>query len=152
MLYSPSSKANKAFTLVEIMIVVAIIALLAAIAIPNFMRARKRSQATSFLNTLRMIDGAKEQYCMEHNKSGVTPTVADLMDYAKPGSTLYAGLVTALGEGGAGTTSFWDAKFYHQIDYEINDPSTPPDIVAVNCSYSDVCDSDFWGGYSYSER
>ena len=49
------------FTLVEIMIVVAIIALLAAIAVPGFLRARKRSQASKILNDLRMISGAIDQ-------------------------------------------------------------------------------------------
>ena len=57
------------FTLVEIMIVVAIIALLAAIAVPNFLRARKRSQATRILQDLRMIDSAIDQYAIETNKT-----------------------------------------------------------------------------------
>src|SRR6266446_3997205 len=52
------NKRREGFTLVEIMIVVAIIALLAAIAVPGFLRARKRSQATRILNDLRMIDSA----------------------------------------------------------------------------------------------
>ncbi len=56
---------KKGFTLVEIMIVVAIIGLLAAIAIPSFMRARTRSQQNSCMNNLRQIDGGKEQYGME---------------------------------------------------------------------------------------
>lgn len=56
---------KKGFTLVEIMIVVAIIGLLAAIAIPSFMRARSRSQQSACINNLRMIDAAKEQYAME---------------------------------------------------------------------------------------
>ena len=50
----PSNR--RGFTLVEIMIVVAIIALLASIAVPNFMRARKRSQATRILEDLRVLD------------------------------------------------------------------------------------------------
>ena len=50
------------FTLVEIMIVVAIIALLAAIAVPGFLRARKRSQASRIINDLRLIDSAVDQY------------------------------------------------------------------------------------------
>ena len=67
------------FTLVEIMIVVAIIALLAAIAVPNFLRARKRSQATRILEDLRMIDSATDQYAIENNKtSGQNPIWSDL--------------------------------------------------------------------------
>jgi prepilin-type N-terminal cleavage/methylation domain-containing protein len=53
------------FTLVEIMVVVAIIALLAAIAVPGFLRARKRSQASKILNDLRLIDAAVDQYAVE---------------------------------------------------------------------------------------
>jgi len=57
------------FTLVEIMIVVAIIGLLAAIAIPSFVRARTTSQANACVNNLRQIDGAKDQYAIENNKT-----------------------------------------------------------------------------------
>jgi prepilin-type N-terminal cleavage/methylation domain-containing protein len=78
------------FTLVEIMIVVAIIALLAAIAVPNFLRARKRSQATRVLEDLRMLDAALDQYAIENNRqSGQTVPFAALKDYLKTGSTLY---------------------------------------------------------------
>ena len=79
------------FTLVEIMIVVAIIALLAAIAVPNFLRARKRSQATRILEDLRMIDSATDQYAIENNKtSGMNPVWTDLKNYLKVGSVLYS--------------------------------------------------------------
>src|SRR3954470_13457457 len=78
------------FTLVEIMIVVAIIALLAAIAVPNFLRARKRSQATRVLEDLRMLDSAVDQYAIETNKqTGANPTFADLKNYIKAGTVLY---------------------------------------------------------------
>jgi prepilin-type N-terminal cleavage/methylation domain-containing protein len=70
------------FTLVEIMIVVAIIGLLAAIAIPNFVKARKTSQTNACLNNLRQIDGAKQQWALEKGKTSAdTPVNADLQPY-----------------------------------------------------------------------
>jgi prepilin-type N-terminal cleavage/methylation domain-containing protein len=84
------------FTLVEIMVVVSIIALIAAIAVPNALRARKRSQATSSLQTLRMLDSAKEQYAIDNNKAGtVTPTGPELQPYVKKDTKLYTQLATA---------------------------------------------------------
>jgi len=56
------------FTLVEIMIVVAIIGLLAAIAIPNFVSARQNAQARACINNLRQIDGAAMQFALEQQK------------------------------------------------------------------------------------
>lgn len=72
------------FTLVEIMIVVAIIGLLAAIAIPNFVRARTQSQKNACINNLRQIDGAAQQLALE-NKLAATDTVttAQLIPYLK---------------------------------------------------------------------
>ncbi len=52
----------------EIMIVVSIIALLAAIAVPAFMRARQQAQNTKFMNALRVATGAVEQYAIEHSR------------------------------------------------------------------------------------
>ena len=84
------SKKRGGFTLVEIMIVVAIIALLAAIAVPNFLRARKRSQATRCLEDLRIIDAADDQYAIENNKmAGNNIVWADIQNYLKTGSVLY---------------------------------------------------------------
>jgi prepilin-type N-terminal cleavage/methylation domain-containing protein len=78
------------FTLVEIMIVVAIIALLAAIAVPGFLRARKRSQASRILNDLRLIDSAVDQYAIENNlAASATVPVAKWTAYLKQGSSLY---------------------------------------------------------------
>src|SRR5918994_1431949 len=65
------------FTLVEIMIVVAIIGLLAAIAIPNFVKARTTAQKNACINNLRQIDGAKEQWALENRKSENSAIVQD---------------------------------------------------------------------------
>lgn len=72
------------FTLVEIMIVVAIIGLLAAIAIPSFLKSRLASRTSACINNLRQLDGAKEQYAMEANlNDGATVTAANLDAYIK---------------------------------------------------------------------
>src|SRR5271166_2210043 len=84
------SASSKAFTLVEIMIVVAIIALLASIAVPNFLRARKRSQASKIMEDLRQLDSANDEYAMENNKTtGMNPAFTDLRAYVKTGTVLY---------------------------------------------------------------
>src|SRR5256885_10615248 len=72
------------FTLVEIMIVVAIIGLLAAIAIPNFVKARETAQLNSIVNNLRIIEGAKDQWALEQKKgTGDTPVATDIAPYLK---------------------------------------------------------------------
>lgn len=72
------------FTLVEIMIVVAIIGLLAAIAIPNFVRARTTTQRNSCINQLRQIDGAKHQWALENRQTdSATPSEDDLKVYIR---------------------------------------------------------------------
>ena len=89
-MFNKRNSRRGAFTLVEIMIVVAIIALLAAIAVPGFLRARKRSQASRILNDLRMIDAAVDQYAIETNRStNNTVNTADWTNYLKKGSSLY---------------------------------------------------------------
>src|SRR5215469_17315694 len=73
------------FTLVEIMIVIAIIGLLCAIAIPNYVKARANSQANACINNLRQIDGAMLQFAIEnHKKVGDAVNYpADLTPYVK---------------------------------------------------------------------
>jgi prepilin-type N-terminal cleavage/methylation domain-containing protein len=74
------------FTLVEIMIVVAIIGLLAAIAIPSFVRARTTSQTNACINNLRQMDGAKDQWAIENNKVDTDAvTTGDIAPYVKGG-------------------------------------------------------------------
>lgn len=68
------------FTLVEIMIVVAIIGLLAAIAIPNFIRARQRAQQNACIANLKQYDGAKTLWALDQGKTGTdTPNLSDLI-------------------------------------------------------------------------
>jgi prepilin-type N-terminal cleavage/methylation domain-containing protein len=78
------------FTLVEIMIVVAIIGLLAAIAIPNFIKARETARKNTCINNLRLIDGAIQQYALESSKNSTDSVKASSL-------TVY------LGRGGTGT-------------------------------------------------
>ena len=120
------------FTLVEIMIVVAIIALLAAIAVPGFLRARKRSQASKILNDLRLIDAAVDQYAIETSKStGSTVLVTDWTNYLKKDTTLYA----------TGKDLFGDNYGPQTVDTL---PTVPANAWG---SLSDVADAAFWSPF-----
>jgi prepilin-type N-terminal cleavage/methylation domain-containing protein len=126
------SSRNRGFTLVEIMIVVAIIALLAAIAVPGFLRARKRSQASRILNDLRLIDSAVDQYAIETNKlSGATVAVTDWTNYLKKGSVLYT----------SGADIFNSTYGPQNVD---SLPSVP---ASSKAALSDVADTSFWSPY-----
>jgi prepilin-type N-terminal cleavage/methylation domain-containing protein len=121
-----------AFTLVEIMIVVAIIALLAAIAVPGFMRARKRSQASRVINDLRLIDNALDMYAIENNKSTGNPVnVADWTKYMKAGTNLYVTGKDILGNP-------------YGIQAVDDIPAVP---TATKNALSDVCNDLFWSPY-----
>ena len=93
----PSHSSEEAFTLVEIMIVVAIIGLLAAIAIPNFTKSRTRAQAQICMENLAKIESAKQVWSVENNKvDGDIPGTADLI-----GPLLYLKQMPACPAGGA---------------------------------------------------
>jgi prepilin-type N-terminal cleavage/methylation domain-containing protein len=123
------------FTLVEIMIVVAIIALLAAIAVPGFLRARKRSQASKILNDLRMIDSAVDQYAIETSKvTSATVDTTDWTNYVKKGTALY----------NTGQDLFGDDYGSQTVD------SLPLAPASAWSSLSDVADSTFWSPYGHN--
>jgi prepilin-type N-terminal cleavage/methylation domain-containing protein len=127
------NKRRGGFTLVEIMIVVAIIALLAAIAVPGFLRARKRSQASRIINDLRLIDSAVDQYAIETNKKSNDPVaVTDWTNYLKKGTNLYTTGLDILGN-----------------TYGIQTVDKLPSVPASSkSSLSDVTDSTFWSPYN----
>jgi prepilin-type N-terminal cleavage/methylation domain-containing protein len=129
--YSRSRLAG--FTLVEIMIVVAIIALLAAIAVPGFLRARKRSQASRIINDLRLIDSAVDQYAIENNKaSGATVEIVDWSKYLKAGTNLYLTGKDILG-----------------ADYGAQKVDSLPGVPSTSkAALSDVTDNAFWSPYN----
>jgi prepilin-type N-terminal cleavage/methylation domain-containing protein len=127
------SSRRTGFTLVEIMIVVAIIALLAAIAVPGFLRARKRSQASRIINDLRLIDSAVDQYAIETSrKSGDLVNVPDWTNYLKKDTNLYATGVDILGNSYGPQT----------VDLLPQVPTTSKDAL------SDVTDATFWSPYN----
>ena len=128
--FHPSNR--RGFTLVEIMIVVAIIALLAAIAVPNFLRARKRSQASKILEDLRQLDNATDEYAIENNKiGGMNPTFTDLRNYLKTGTALY----------NTGADLFGDTYGPFTVDSIIGVPA------AAYNDLSDVAPVSFWSPY-----
>jgi prepilin-type N-terminal cleavage/methylation domain-containing protein len=128
------SRRLQGFTLVEIMIVVAIIALLASIAVPGFLRARKRSQASRILNDLRLIDSALDQYAIENNKTtGATVNTADWTAYMKKGSTLY----------NTGKDLFGNGYGVQSVD------SLPKAPQGAWNSLSDVAGTEFWSPYGH---
>jgi prepilin-type N-terminal cleavage/methylation domain-containing protein len=121
------------FTLVEIMIVVAIIALLAAIAVPGFLRARKRSQASKIINDLRLIDSAVDQYAIENSKTtGATVDIADWTNYLKKDTNLFA----------TGKDLFGDDYGAQTVDQH---PVVPANAKA---NLSDVTDDAFWSPFN----
>ena len=126
------NKRRGGCTLVEIMIVVAIIALLAAIAVPGFLRARKRSQASRILNDLRMIDAAVDQYAIETNRSSGNPVaITDWTNYLKKNTSLY----------NTGNSLLGSSYGPQTVDTIPRVPTTDYDVL------SDVASTGFWSPY-----
>jgi len=133
-MFKTLNQKRAGFTLVEIMIVVAIIALLAAIAVPGFLRARKRSQASKILNDLRMIDAAIDQYAIETTKTtGASVDVTDWTNYVKKDSTLYT----------TGQDLFGNNYGSQTVD------SLPQVSSSAWNALSDVTDDAFWSPYGH---
>ena len=129
-----SPRHDQGFTLIEIMIVVSVIALVAMIALPSFLRARKRAEAADVLNDLRLLDAALAQYAIDSNKAtGVQITFQDLQPYLKKGGTLY----------NTGADVFGNDFGTFVVD------SLPLVPTATWKALSDVADQSFWSPYYY---
>jgi prepilin-type N-terminal cleavage/methylation domain-containing protein len=125
------------FTLVEVMVVIAIIALLAFIAVPNFLRGRNHSQATEITEDLRLISGAVDQYAIETGKpAGFTVEWQDIQNYVKRGTRLCTGGGNdILGNpyGNAGTFVVGQPVFFSLATFQ---------------ALSDAALADFWSSYA----
>ena len=108
------------FTLVEIMIVVAIIGLLAAIAIPNFIKARETARKNTCINNLRLIDGAIQQFALENSKNSTdNVNASSLTVYLGRGGT---GTIDTAG--GAGKGTFCPSSGAYGATYTVNTKPT----------------------------
>jgi prepilin-type N-terminal cleavage/methylation domain-containing protein len=122
------------FTLTELMVVVAIISLLASLAVPAFLRARKRGQASRVINDLRQIDSAVDQYALEnHLVAGAPITTAAWSGYLKKGTILYSTGLDVLGNAYGAQT----------VDIA---PKVP---AATWNALSDVAGTDFFSPYDH---
>jgi prepilin-type N-terminal cleavage/methylation domain-containing protein len=131
-MHASTRPLRRGFTLVEMMVVVAIIAMLSAVATSNMIRARKRAQAVKILDDLRSIDGALDQYALDNSKqTGDVAMFSDLQPYMKTMNKL-----TLLG-----------ADIFGQT-YGPYSVDTPPKVSDFAFSaLSDVAPAEFWSPY-----
>ena len=125
------------FTLIELMLVVATIALLAALAVPNYLRARKRAQAARLFDDLRAVDHAMELYCIEFRRTGEEPmTDSDLIfmkRYLKDRIALYESLPNDM----------------FQNPFVITDLKSVPKLSTLTYNaLSDVVPVEYWSPYT----
>jgi prepilin-type N-terminal cleavage/methylation domain-containing protein len=121
------------FTLVEIMVVIGVITLLAALALPGFIRARKRAQASRVKDDLRLIEAAVDQYAIETQRQpGSVVSVADWTAYLKKETHLCTTGRDVLGH-----------DFGPQTVDRI--PSVPSETYA---QLADVADDGFWAPFA----
>lgn len=129
-----SSRNYRGFTLVEIMIVVAIIALLAAMAGPNLLRSRRRAQAVQTLDDLRIIHASIDIYALEFNKmGGAAVSWSDIRSYIKTGCRLGAS---------GGNDCIGNAFVIPSVDV------TPKVPIATFNALSNVAPTSFWSPFN----
>lgn len=122
------------------MIVTAIIALLAALALPGYVRSRKRAQATAVLNDARVISSAMDQYALENNKKGDdTVNATNIKAFFKPATRLYVD---------AGSGAPLSDVVGNNYSYSTFDGGVRVNTGTVR-NFSDVIEnaSSFWGSY-----
>jgi prepilin-type N-terminal cleavage/methylation domain-containing protein len=117
-------RRTSGFTLVEIMIVVAIVGLLATIAIPSWVRARTTSQQNACINNLRQIDGAKQQWGLDTRAiATATPGLSNIQPYMGRGSA------------GSSTSCPSDSAQTFATSYTIGDLSSSPTCQIVSSAH-----------------
>lgn len=126
------NRRHRGFTLLELMIVVAIVALLAAIFSTNVLRARKRAQASKVLDDLRALDGALDQWALEKNKrGGDIAEFSDLQPYLKTQNKLNLSAQDLFGQG------------YGPFSVDVG----PKVAASTFTALSDVAPPEFWSPF-----